>query len=293
MKRADESVPAVPQQPALLRWSYAAGSFGIWGPLVAFALHRTGAYVIYLGADATAIGTIGIIMGWWNALNGPFVARLSDAGSINRCMPCFANWGRRAPWLLLGTPIVILGTTLMWLPPAYDRTTLAAWYAFCYFLVINGGTANLQSFLAGIAELEGTGDARARQLAMQQPFIVASFLVGGVVVPLIAYTFTPEVVPHCCFAEVGGHPPHLAAAPFTRRRPPALPCRYHRPCPAPAPHLAPLAPCHATTGHSPFALTRPPPPRVNRCGTLTIARRSCPASALPTPLPSLSRPPAG
>ena len=61
MKRADESVTAVPQQPALLRWSYAAGSFGIWGPLVAFALHRTGAYVIYLGADATAIGTIGII----------------------------------------------------------------------------------------------------------------------------------------------------------------------------------------------------------------------------------------
>ena len=45
--------------------------------------------------DATAIGTIGIIMGWWNALNGPFVARWADAGALNRRVPFFASWGRR------------------------------------------------------------------------------------------------------------------------------------------------------------------------------------------------------
>lgn len=35
------------------------------------------------------------------------------------------------------------GTVLMWLPPALDDATLLAWYALCYFLVINGGTASL------------------------------------------------------------------------------------------------------------------------------------------------------
>lgn len=51
--------------------------------------------------------------------------------------------GRRAPWLLLGTPLLMAGTVLMWLPPALDDVTLLAWYALCYFLVINGGTASL------------------------------------------------------------------------------------------------------------------------------------------------------
>ena len=51
--------------------------------------------------------------------------------------------GRRAPWLLLGTPLLMAGTVLMWLPPALDDATLLAWYALCYFLVINGGTASL------------------------------------------------------------------------------------------------------------------------------------------------------
>ena len=107
--------------------------------------------------DATAIGTIGIIMGWWNAFNGPFVARWADSGALNSRVPCFASWGRRAPWLLLGAPLLMAGTVLMWLPPAFDDVTLLVWYTMCYFLVINGGTATLQAYLSGIQELYGTG----------------------------------------------------------------------------------------------------------------------------------------
>ena len=36
--------------------------------------------------------------------------------------------GRRAPWLLLGTPLLVLGTTLLWLPPALDQASLIGWY---------------------------------------------------------------------------------------------------------------------------------------------------------------------
>ena len=107
--------------------------------------------------DATAIGTIGIIMSWWNAFNGPFVARWADSGALNRRVPCFASWGRRAPWLLLGAPLLMAGTVLMWLPPALDDVTLLVWYTMCYFLVVNGGTATLQAYLSGIQELYGTG----------------------------------------------------------------------------------------------------------------------------------------
>ena len=76
---------------------------------------------LYTQAKGYCMGiTIGIVMGWWNALNGPFVARWADSGMLNRHVPWFASWGRRAPWLLLGTPLLMAGTVMMWLPPALD-----------------------------------------------------------------------------------------------------------------------------------------------------------------------------
>ena len=162
--------------------------------------------------DATAIGTIGIIMGWWNAFNGPFVARWADSGALNRRVPCFASWGRRAPWLLLGAPLLMAGTVLMWLPPAFDDVTLLVWYTMCYFLVINGGTATLQAYLSGIQELYGTGRLRARAIANQQPFVITTFILVAVGLPLIA--FTQDSVPDngsCCLApshpDCGSPPP--------------------------------------------------------------------------------------
>jgi len=151
------------------KWSFAAAAVGTWGPVVVFGALRNTVYIVYFGAPAGAIGAVGIFMGWWNALNGPFIARWSDAGYLNklRVFSPAENWGRRAPWLLSGTPLVILGTSLMWLPPGRDDAWLISWYALCYFLVVNGVTMQLQAYLASVQELFTTGVGRARAIARQ------------------------------------------------------------------------------------------------------------------------------
>eukprot|EP00962_Isochrysis_galbana_P015675 scaffold4498_cov119-Isochrysis_galbana.AAC.35 len=189
------------------RWMFAAAAVGAWGPVVIFGALRNTVYIVYFGAPAGSIGAVGIFMGWWNALNGPFVARWSDAGSLNHfwMFSPVENWGRRAPWLLSGTPVVILGTSLMWLPPSRSEGWLVAWYALCYFLVVNGVTMQLQAYLSSVQELFTTGVARSRAIARQAPFLTAAFLMAGVL-PLIVFNFTPDTTAKCCIAPRSGCP---------------------------------------------------------------------------------------
>lgn len=188
-------------------WAFAAASVGAWGPVVIFGTLRNTVYIVYFGAPAGSIGVIGIVMGWWNALNGPFIARWSDAGYLNR-LGIFSpveKWGRRAPWLLTGTPLVIFGTSLMWLPPYKSEAWLLAWYALCYFMVVNGVTMQLQAYLASVQELFTTGVARGRAIARQAPFLTAAFLMAGVL-PLIVFSFTPDTTAKCCISPRSGCP---------------------------------------------------------------------------------------
>ena len=173
------------------QWMFAAAVLGIWGPISIFT-HRTTLFVIYYQADVSSLSIIGVVMGFWDAFNGPFLARFADAGIVNR-LPCFpaARWGRRAPLMLMGTPLMLLGPTVMWLAPSRDRTVLAFWYALCYFLMVNGVTVTLQSYLASIQELFPTGGERAIAVVRQTPFIVLTYILGGALPYVIAFGATP------------------------------------------------------------------------------------------------------
>ena len=181
------------------RWQFAAATMGIWGPLTVFTTHRTTLFVIFYQADVSMLAAVGIVMGILDALNGPFLARWADAGLINRlrCFPS-ATWGRRAPLLLLGAPIMCLGPTIMWLAPSRDRGVLVAWYALCYFCMVNGTTVTLQSYLASIQELFPTGGERALAVVRQTPFLVLTYIVGGALPVVLAFSTTPDTEGRCC-----------------------------------------------------------------------------------------------
>eukprot|EP00966_Prymnesium_polylepis_P260064 6007352-Prymnesium_polylepis.1 len=131
------------------RWLFAAAFMGMWGPLTVFGTHRTTLFVIYYQADVSSLALVGIVMGLVDAFNGPLIARWADAGLINRlrCFPT-GRWGRRAPLMVIGVPLMVAGPTLMWLAPSRDRTVLTLWYALCYLCVVNGVTITLQSCAA-------------------------------------------------------------------------------------------------------------------------------------------------
>jgi len=193
-----------PELSALLRWSFAAASIGVWSPVFIFSALRNTLYVIHFGVGVQPLSIVNIVMGWWNALNGPFIARWADAGVLNRLSlfsPAEA-WGRRAPWILLGTPLAIAGTAAIWVPPSHEESALVAWYAGSYFLLVNGVTAQMQAYLASIQELFTTGASRKRAIARQVPFLTVSQLVSAVL-PVIAFSYTPDTTETCCIPASG------------------------------------------------------------------------------------------
>jgi hypothetical protein len=181
------------------RWLFAAAFMGMWGPLTVFSSHRTMLFVVYYQADVSSLAAVGIVMGFIDALNGPFVASWADAGVANRlrCFPA-ARWGRRAPLMLLGTPLMVAGPTLMWLAPSRDRTMITLWYALCYLLMVNGVTVTLQSYLASMQELFPTGGDRALAVVRQTPFLVLTYIMAGAMPVAIAFTTNPETEGQCC-----------------------------------------------------------------------------------------------
>lgn len=221
MATATADPPPAPLS-ARLRWTFAAAFVGMWGPLTVFGSHRTTLFVIWYQTPVLSLSAVGIVMGFVDAFNGPLVATMADRGALNRWLPCFPmrTWGRRAPIMLLGTPLMVAGPTLMWLAPSRAAGALVAWYALCYFLSVNGVTLTLQSYLASIQELFASGDERARAIYRQTPFMV------------LTCTPTPLRTP----------PPWPRAAELT---PPAMPSSCLR---ALSPTAAPLPACSPWLG---------------------------------------------
>ena len=62
----------------------AVSNFGVYGCIASFILHGPILYTTYLGGSPQAIGTIGVIMGFFNAVNGLPIAHLADKGYLNK-----------------------------------------------------------------------------------------------------------------------------------------------------------------------------------------------------------------
>ena len=60
---------AVPSITAIDKLVLAVSNFGVYGCIASFILHGPILYTTYLGGTPQAIGTIGVIMGFFNAVS--------------------------------------------------------------------------------------------------------------------------------------------------------------------------------------------------------------------------------
>ena len=76
----------------------AASNLGVHCCISSFIISSPVLYTVYFQGDATVVGAIGVIFGFFNAVNGIPIADAADAGVLNRrCRRCFppSRWGRR------------------------------------------------------------------------------------------------------------------------------------------------------------------------------------------------------
>ena len=183
----------------------AVSNFGVYGCIASFVLHGPVLYTTYLGGSPQAIGTIGVIMGFFNAINGLPIAHLADKGYLNKLCKCFPieSCGRRVPWIAFGVPITALAGLFMWAPPVYGDgpAAIATWYAVIYFVLSCGFTAALQSMMAAVQELMPDAKSISQQTALGQPINLMAYTITGLVFPSIAFTQAPDdatIDNNCC-----------------------------------------------------------------------------------------------
>ena len=118
---------------------------------------------VYLIGLMLAIGRVA------EALLNPFIGDWSDKTNT--------RWGRRIPYILIGTPIMVLAMFLIWFPPIGEESLInAAWVCFWMSIVSMSFAAVVAPYLSLLPELTPYNDERLTVSAMMALFEVLGVL---------------------------------------------------------------------------------------------------------------------
>jgi len=160
-------------------FSYAVGMFGTSIPINMFKTYAAFFYVDHLGLLTTPqFSRILFFYTFLDAIDNPVYGFLSDRTRT--------KWGRRRPWLLIGSPLLILCFILFFNPPA----ALQPGSAFSYILLMYMFTGTLDSLInanygALFPELFPTEKLRAKTNAIRQVFQLIAMIISIALTPIV------------------------------------------------------------------------------------------------------------
>ena len=159
----------------------------------------TTVFNIFYGAPASGLGSIGIALAIYSIFIGFPIARLADAGTLNKlwCFP-LSRFGRRGPWIALGAPVLALCTLLYMVKVTDDPVGLLAYYTVLSIGLLNAYTAINQSTLSVLQETMITDIQKTSQTLMLIPFELLGSLMAAVILPAITFTVQPDTIDSCC-----------------------------------------------------------------------------------------------
>ena len=166
--------PVRPTRP----FRYAVGMFGTSIPINMFKTYAAIFYVDRLGLNTAHYALVLLIYTFIDAIDNPVYGFLSDRTR--------SRWGRRRPWLLLGTPLLVLCFILFFNPPAL----IASSGLFAYMLLMYILTGTLDSLInanygALFPELFTNDAIRAKTNAMRQGFQLLAMVISIALTPMI------------------------------------------------------------------------------------------------------------
>ncbi len=174
-----EISPTLPTKaaPRMKTFNYAIGMFGTSLPVNLLKTYAAFFYVTNMGLTtvqwATVMGVYSII----DAIDNPLWGFLSDSTRT--------RFGRRKPWLVLVTPILIACLILFFSPPSMPNRSLFI-YAMVFFFLTGTLDAMINSnYGALFPELFKEDASRAKANAMRQAFQLVAMIIAIALTPMI------------------------------------------------------------------------------------------------------------
>ncbi|MCJ7701265.1 MAG: MFS transporter [Anaerolineales bacterium] len=177
-------------QPRAKSFNYAIGMFGTSIPINMLKTYADIYYVDKLGVTTSQFALMLLIYTFIDALDNPVYGYLSDRTR--------SRWGRRRPWLTIGTPLLILAFIAFYSPP--DFLAGNSLVAYCMLFYMLAGTLDSvinANYAALFPELFRDDSSRANANAMRQAFQLVAMIISIALTPMvtkaIGYSLTATV----------------------------------------------------------------------------------------------------
>ena len=161
-----------------LTFNYAIGMFGTSIPINMLKTYAAVFYVDRLGMSTVQLAQILFIYTFIDALDNPVYGFLSDRTKT--------KWGRRRPWLVISTPLLVLCLIAFYNPPA--QPTGNAIFVYCMVFYILTGTIDSiinANYAALFPELFPTDESRAKANALRQAFQLIAMIISIALTPMV------------------------------------------------------------------------------------------------------------
>ncbi|MEJ2207991.1 MAG: MFS transporter [Anaerolineae bacterium] len=163
------------------RWksfNYAIGMFGTSIPINMLKTYAAIYYVDRLGMTTPQMAAILFVYAFIDALDNPVYGFLSDRTRT--------RWGRRRPWLVIGTPLLILTFIAFYATPSFLAGESLFAYAMLFYIL--AGTLDSvinANYAALFPELFRTDASRASTNALRQAFQLVAMIISIALTPMV------------------------------------------------------------------------------------------------------------
>jgi GPH family glycoside/pentoside/hexuronide:cation symporter len=164
--------------PRLKSFNYAIGMFGTSIPINMLKTYAAIFYVDKLGMTTVQMSLMLLIYAFIDAADNLVYGFLSDRTRT--------RWGRRRPWLVIGTPLLVLGLIAFFSTP--DFLAGNSLFAYCMLFYIFTGTLDSvinANYGALFPELFRDDASRAGTNALRQAFQLVAMIISIALTPLV------------------------------------------------------------------------------------------------------------
>ncbi|MBI4731999.1 MAG: MFS transporter, partial [Chloroflexi bacterium] len=165
-------------EPRAKSFNYAIGFFGMSIPINMLKTFAFTFYVLQRGVTTTQWATMMLIYAFIDAIDNPIYGFLSDRTRT--------RWGRRRPWLAIGTPLLVLGLIAFYNLPAFLSGDSI--FGYCMLFYILTGTLDsviLANYGALFPELFRDDTSRAKTNALRQAFQLVAMIISIALTPMV------------------------------------------------------------------------------------------------------------